>query len=130
MTLMEIMIVLAILGVISSFVGVSVLNKWKQAQRDAAKIQISAYKQALQSYYLAHSSFPHTSQGLSSLISKPSVGRVPENYPVGGHLEGKEIKKDPWGNDYNYVCEDYQNYSLTSVGPDGQAETEDDVKAE
>lgn len=129
-TLVEIMIVLAIIGLIFSFVGVNVLNKLKEARVQSAKIQMAAYQQALQSYYLSHNLYPHTSQGLESLIRKPTVGKIPENYPDGGHFQKKELAKDPYGNQFHYECEDYQNYTLSSDGPDRETGTDDDIKAE
>lgn len=129
-TLIEIMIVLAIVGLLFSLVGVKVIDKWKDSQKQAAKLQISAFQQALQAYYLAHSVYPHSSQGLDALIKKPSVGRVPENYPDGGHFGKKTLPNDPWGHPYRYECEDYQNYTLSSDGPDGEAGSPDDIKGD
>jgi general secretion pathway protein G len=129
-TLIEIMIVLAIVGMLFSFVGVSVIKKLKEAKVSAAKIQIASFQQGLQSYYLAHNMYPHTSQGLDALVSKPTVGKIPDNYPDGGHLSKKSIPVDPWNNKYNYECEDYQNYTIWSNGPDGESGTEDDIKSE
>ena len=129
-TLIEIMIVLAIVGLLFSFVGVNVIKKFKESKVQGARIQIASYQQALQAYYLAHNMYPHTSQGLDALIHKPSAGRVPENYPDGGYFGKKELVKDPFGMPYRYECEDYQNYTITSDGPDGTQGTEDDIKSE
>jgi len=129
-TLIEIMIVLAIVGLLFSFVGVNVIKKFKEAKGQAARIQIASYQQSLQAYYLAHNNYPHTSQGLDALIHKPSVGKIPENYPDGGYFNKKELVKDPFGNHYHYVCEDYQNFTIVSDGPDGTPDTEDDIKSE
>ena len=48
MTLIEIMIVLAIVGLLFSFVGVNVIRKFKESKIQAAKIQMASYQQALQ----------------------------------------------------------------------------------
>lgn len=129
-TLIEIMIVLAIVGLLFSFVGVNVIQKFKESKVQGAKIQLGAFKQALDAYYLAANSYPHTSQGLEALIRKPSVGKVPDNYPAGGFFGKKELPKDPFGNQYRYECEDYQNYSLSSDGPDREPGTDDDIRAD
>jgi general secretion pathway protein G len=126
-TLIEIMIVLAIVGMLFSFVGVSVIKKFRESKISAAKIQMSSYEQSLQSYYLAHSNYPHTSQGLQALISVPTVGKIPNNYPEGGHFGKKQLVNDPFGNPYRYECEDYQNYTISSDGPDGSPGTDDDI---
>ncbi|MBI4402710.1 MAG: type II secretion system major pseudopilin GspG [Deltaproteobacteria bacterium] len=129
-TLIEIMIVLAIVGLLFSFVGVNLMGRFKKAKLDAAKIQIASYQQALQAYYLSHSMYPHTTQGLEALISKPSVGKIPENYPEGGYFGKKKLVEDPWGHPYRYECDDYQNHTITSDGPDGEGGSEDDIKSE
>jgi general secretion pathway protein G len=129
-TLIEIMIVLAIMGLLFSFVGVNVMNKFKESKVQAAKIQIASFEQALQAYYLGHNSYPHTSQGLQALLKAPTVGKVPKNYPDGGYLGKKELPKDPFDNPYRYVCEDYQNFTISSDGPDGEPGTQDDIRSE
>jgi len=129
-TLIEIMIVIAIVGLLFSLVGVKVIDQFKKAKVEAAKLQITSYQQALQAYYLAHSMYPHSSQGLESLIRKPSVGKIPESYPDNGYLSKKKLENDPWTHPYRYECEDYQNFTITSDGPDGEPGTEDDIKVE
>jgi len=129
-TLMEVLIVLAILTMLGSFVGVQVINKFKDAKKDGAKIQIANYNQALQAYYLDNNTYPTTGQGLEALIRKPSVGKVPANYREGAYFAKKELVKDPWGNPYQYACDDGQNPTITSNGPDGDPGTEDDIKGE
>lgn len=128
-TLIEIMIVLAIVGILFSFVGVNVIKKYKESKIQAAKIQVAAYEQALQSYYLKHNYYPHTSQGLDALINKPSVGRVPKNWS-GGYFGKRELVDDPFGQPYRYTCENYQEYTIASDGPDGEPGTEDDIVSE
>ena len=129
-TLVEIMIVLALVVMLGSFAGVKLIDQFKRAKVDATKVQIAQFKQALDAYYLAVNSYPDTNQGLEALISKPSTGKVPENYPDGGFLGKKTIPKDPFGNPYHYVCEDGQNYTITSDGPDQKPDTADDIKSE
>jgi len=129
-TLIEIMIVLAIVGLLFSFVGVNVIQKFKESKLQGAKIQIAAYKQSLDAYYLSSNNYPHTSQGLEALLAKPSVGKVPENYPASGFFGKKELTKDPFGTPFRYVCEDYQNFTLSSDGPDGEPGTDDDIRAD
>ena len=67
---------------------------------------------------------------MGALLKKPTVGKVPENYPEGGYLSKKELPKDPWNNDYVYESENGQEYAITSNGPDGEPGTEDDIKSE
>lgn len=130
-TLIEIMIVLGIIGLIFSFVGVNIMDNLKDSRKKGAKIQIAGFQQALQAYYLAHNMFPHTSQGLEALVKKPTVGKVPENYSSSGYLGKKDLPKDPFGgNAYRYECENYQDYTISSDGPDGEPGTDDDIRSE
>jgi general secretion pathway protein G len=129
-TLVEIMIVLALVVMLGSYAGVKLIGMFNKGKQDIARTQIAGFGQALQAYYLSHSYYPTTAQGLQSLIARPSVGKVPENYPEGGYLGKKELPKDPWGNEYRYVCEDGQNFTITSAGPDGQEGSSDDIKSE
>jgi general secretion pathway protein G len=129
-TLIEIMIVLAIVGMLFSFVGVNVIKKFRESKLSAAKIQMASYEQSLQAYYLAHSMYPSTAQGLQALITAPTVGKIPKNYPEGGYFGKKQLVNDPFGNPYRYECEDNQNYTISSDGPDGTAGTDDDLVQE
>ena len=129
-TLIEIMIVLAIVGLLFSFVGVNLINRFRESKQQAAKIQIASFEQALQSFYVSHGFYPHTSQGLEALIRQPTVGRIPKSYPAGGHLNKKELPQDPWTKPYRYECEDYQHYVISSDGQDGEPGTEDDITSE
>lgn len=130
-TLIEIMIVLAIMALIFSLVGVNVVGSFKDAKKKTCAIQIAKYKESLDAFYLANGFYPSSSQGLAALVKKPASGsgRTPENYPDGGFT--KKIENDPWGSPYVYESDDQQNYVIYSAGPDGKAETqEDNVKAE
>ncbi|NBY18857.1 type II secretion system protein GspG [bacterium] len=129
-TLVEIMIVLALVVMLGSFAGVKLIDQFKRAKVDATKVQIASFKQVLDAYFLAHNTYPETNQGLEALISKPTSGKVPENYPEGGYLGKKAIPKDPFGSDYHYECEDGQTYSITSDGPDRKPGTADDIKSD
>lgn len=129
-TLVEVMIVLALVVMLGSYAGVKLVAMFNKGKTDIARAQIAGFGQALQAYYISIGKYPHTSQGLQALISKPSTGNVPDNYPDGGFFGKKEIPKDPWGNQYRYECDDYQNFTITSDGPDGQPGTADDIKSE
>ena len=71
-TLVEIMIVIAIVGILASFVGINVIERFKKAQVDAARIQIKNFESVLQTYYLDNNRFPSTQQGLEALVKRPS----------------------------------------------------------
>lgn len=131
-TLVEIMIVLAIMTMIFGLVGVNLMGQFKEARKKTAIIQIAQLKEALDAFNVANGFYPSSSQGLAALSKKPGSGsgRVPESYPDGGFLK-KPIGNDPWGQPYIYESQDQNSYLLYSGGPDAKPETEEDnVKAD
>lgn len=100
MTLIEIMVVVAIIGSIAALVTVNVLNYLDESKVETTKIQISNIESALQQFKRRHGFYPSTEQGLEALVEIPTVGRTPENYPPDGYI--KSMPKDGWGNEFIY----------------------------
>ncbi|HUO04307.1 MAG TPA: type II secretion system major pseudopilin GspG [Candidatus Binataceae bacterium] len=123
-TLIEIMVVIAILGLLATIVVQSLRGATDRARRVKAQSDISELKTALDRYYLDNGYYPTTDQGLQALVAAPSSGRTPQNYEQGGYVQG--IPNDPWNNPYQYQS-DGNNYVLKSFGPDG-VESGDDVQ--
>lgn len=97
-TLMELLVVLAILGLLISLVGPRVLNQLGGAKTKTAAIQIKDLEQALEMYKLDVGRFPSTDQGLDALVNKPA-GVVGWNGP---YLKKSEVPLDPWNREYQY----------------------------
>lgn len=100
MTLIEIMVVVAIIGSIAALVTVNVLDYLDESKVETTKIQINNVESALEQFKRRHGFYPSTEQGLAALVEKPNVGRVPNNYPSDGYL--KKIPQDGWGNEFVY----------------------------
>ena len=115
-TLIELMVVILIIGLLATIVVQNLKGATDKAKRIKAQADISAFKTALDRYYLDNGSYPSTDQGLTALVSAPSNGKVPADYPAGGYIE--KIPNDPWGNPYVYQS-DGDNYVLKSYGADG-----------
>lgn len=96
-TLMELLVVLAILGLLMSLVGPQVLKQLGGAKSKTALIQIRDLEQALEMYKLDVGRYPSTAQGLEALVDKPS-GVSGWNGP---YLKGA-VPQDPWNQDYIY----------------------------
>jgi len=96
-TLMELLVVLAILGLLMSLVGPRVLNQLGGAKTKTAAIQIKDLEQALEMYKLDVGQFPSTEQGLNALSEKPA-GVVGWNGP---YLKS-DVPVDPWKREYYY----------------------------
>lgn len=97
-TLMELLVVLAILGLLMSLVGPQVLNQLGGAKSKTAAIQIKDLEQALEMYSLDVGRYPNSSEGLDALVAKPG-GTVGWNGP---YLKGKKVPVDPWNREYHY----------------------------
>ncbi len=116
-SLVELLVVLAILGMIIGLVGPRVMKHLGSAKSDTAKIQIEDLGATLDIFYLENGRYPNSQEGLSALITKPS-GLDNWNGP---YLKKQVIPKDPWGNEYHYQAPgNHGDYDLYSYGADNQ----------
>jgi general secretion pathway protein G len=100
-TLIEVLVVVAILGILAAIVVPRIMDRPDEAKRVAAKADIGAIVQALKLYRLDNGNYPTTDQGLGALVQKPATNPVPGNWKQGGYLE--RLPKDPWASDYQYL---------------------------
>ena len=100
-TLIEVLVVVAILGILAAIVVPRIMDRPDEAKRVAAKADIGAIVQALKLYRLDNGFYPSTDQGLAALAQRPTTQPVPNNWKQGGYLE--RLPKDPWGGDYQYL---------------------------
>lgn len=118
-TLIELMVVLVILGVLAAIIAPKIMDRPDEARIIAARQDISSLVQALKLYRLDNIRYPSTEQGLQSLVTKPSIEPIPNNWKSGGYLE--RLPKDPWGNAYLYLNPGRNGeIDVFSWGPDGQ----------
>ncbi len=110
MTLLEIMIVLAILGGLITILAGQVTSRLAAARVKEAKIQMSEIGKALDMFYTDCGSYPET--GLEDLIEQPSSC---SNWGPDSYL--KRLPKDPWGRAFDYEYES-GSYVLISYGED------------
>jgi general secretion pathway protein G len=100
-TLLEVLVVIAILGILAALVVPRIMDRPDEAKRVAAKADIGAIVQALKLYRLDNGFYPSTDQGLTALVQRPTTQPVPGNWKQGGYLE--RLPQDPWGGDYQYL---------------------------
>jgi general secretion pathway protein G len=124
-TLMEVLLVLAILVILGSMVSIFIIGTQREAFRDAARFQISELETTLDAYRLHVGSYPSTNQGLEALVAPPADLQNPAKWR-GPYLK-KQIPADPWGRPYQYELMGPEQYRIWSWGPDGADGTEDDV---
>ena len=99
-TLIEVMVVIAIIGIMATLIVPQIMSKPNEARVIAAKQDISSIVQALKLYRLDNSRYPTTEQGLSALVAKPTSEPIPQNWKPNGYVD--RLPKDPWGFAYQY----------------------------
>lgn len=117
-SLIELLVVLAIVGILAAFVVPRLMSRPDEARLVAARQGVAAVSAALDLYRLDNYRYPTSTQGLDALVVKPIENPVPANYPLGGYL--KTLPVDPWGRPYRYiVSEENQRVEVISLGADG-----------
>ncbi len=125
-TLIELMVVIVILGILAGLIVPRIMGRPEEARRMKARIQIESIETTLKLYKLDNGYYPDTEQGLQALVEPPAVGQLPRAWREGGYLEKGKVPKDPWGNEYVYLCPGiHGDYDLISYGPDGEPGGED-----
>ena len=126
-TLMEVLIVMAILVVLGSMVVTQFGGILSKSNSDNAMIQMRLFQKQLK-FYKAHvGSYPPTEAGLDALINEPA--NAPQGKWNGPYMEAAEVPTDPWGNQYTYSS-DGKTYTIVSNGEDSQEGSDDDVTLE
>jgi general secretion pathway protein G len=116
-TLIEMLVVLVIIGLIMGLVGPRVLSYLSDARAKAAKLQIEAFGNSLDLYYLDNGHYPSSSEGLDALVRRPgNLGSW-----NGPYIKGGSVPADPWKHDYidRSPGED-SPYDILSYGSDGR----------
>ena len=115
MTLLEIMIVLALIGLVVAALSLSLSANFQKGRIQTAKIAVGRISQAVQQFMIEHNSDCPTS--MQDLVDNKNLPKVP---------------KDPWGKDFVMTCPgtgDPDGADVVSSGPDKQEGTEDDIKS-
>ncbi len=125
-TLIELLVVIVILGFLAGIIAPQILGEADNAKIVRAKADIQVLGTAFDMYKLGNGIYPDTEQGLSALIEAPTTGVLPKKWKKGGYLKKSKVPKDPWGNDYVYICPGANgDYDLSSFGADGISGGED-----
>ena len=125
-TLLEVMVVIVILGILASLVVPNLMGSQERANMQKAVSDITALETSLSLYKMDNYDFPTTEQGLDALVERSDVEPEPRRFPEDGYI--KRLPKDPWGNEYILLNPgENGKMDVFSVGPDGEAGTEDDI---
>ena len=115
-TLLEVLVVVAILVVLAGVASISILRYLDDAKKDKARLDIRAIEQASKAYYTK--SGGNWPENLGLLIQPPDGGRP--------FLEnGLAAITDPWGNTYTYdpASGNGEKPLIGTTAPDGQVIT-------
>ncbi len=116
-TLVEMLVVLAIIGSIVGLVGPRVLNYLSESKVKTAQIQMENLSSALDLFYLDAGRYPTSEEGLGALVQRPAG----VSSWSGPYLKSVSVPKDPWGRPYLYRSPGQNGpYDVGSLGPDGR----------
>ena len=116
-SLIEILVVLLIIGLLSTLVAINVLPSQDRARVEKAKADISIMGNALEMHRLERFTYPSSELGLKALLKTGEKNSL-NNVNNRGYI--KSLPKDPWGNDYQYIIPGQNGeYDLFSMGADG-----------
>ncbi len=117
-TLIEILVVIAILAVLGSVAAVKYMSYLKDSAVKMAGFQLRELEKTIESYYAQNQKYPET---LEELVTPLEAGKQ-------GVLK-RSGTLDPWKGPILYEATPGQEppFELTSFGPDGRQGTEDDI---
>jgi general secretion pathway protein G len=121
-TLVEFIVVIAIITILAGIVSVRVIHKPAEARIAAARLQIKEMQTALQMYRTDAGRYPTQEQGLEALVARPTIAPVPETYPDGGYLEARTLPRDPWKHEFIFLVpgRNGEPCEIISYGSDGE----------
>lgn len=131
-TLIEVMIVLAIILALATLVVVNLRGTREDAKKDTAKINLQTLAKALERFNDKINRYPTDDEGLKALWDKSSITDENELKNWTRFVDQPEnSEKDPWGTPWGYKAKDETSeeniFDLWSYGPDKQDGTDDDI---
>jgi general secretion pathway protein G len=116
-TLLELLIVIAILGLLAVVGAVQLSGYLGRARTDTAKLQIDQLTTALDLFRIDVGRLPTGDEGLAALIEMPADAKGWR----GPYLKKPEAIRDPWGHVFLYRQPgERKEYDLVSLGSDGR----------
>ena len=106
----ELMVVIVIIGLLTSVVALNVLPSQDRAMNEKARADVAILSQAVEMFRLENLRYPSMDDGLDALL--PDGDRQ-------GYI--KALPKDPWGNVYLYLIPGENGvFDVMSLGADGR----------
>ena len=129
-TLLEILVVLAIIGLLVGLAVTKVGGVFSAKQEDIARLFVQAsIKTPLTAYRIDMGDYPSTEEGLQALLTSP---QNKGDHWRGPYLDvsGNKLPVDPWQEPYAYRYPGVKNkggFDIYSKGPDKTEGTPDDI---
>ncbi len=131
-TLIEVMIVIAIVLALTGLIGVAVFSRRDEAKKDTAKIELNTIKNAMMLFRNDFDRWPTDQEGVKVLWDKTVLESEAEPTKWKGYLNDP-LPNDRWGSAWGYRQKsehgDETKYDLWSFGPDKQEGTDDDINS-
>ncbi len=119
-SLIEILVAIVIIGILSTVVLLGVIDYVHDSRVTKVQADIVTLESALDLFKMDAGVYPTTEQGFQALIKKPDISPIPKKWRTNGYLKKPKLPKDPWGNDYVYLCPgNHFQYDIISNGADG-----------
>jgi general secretion pathway protein G len=118
-TLLELMVVVAILGMLIFLVGPALIKQFGASKQKVAALSIARTGEVLEMYKIDVGSYPSGDQGLQALLTAPSDA---SNWN-GPYVKGSAVPKDPWNRPFVYRSPSSRSghdYDLCTYGAHGQ----------
>lgn len=122
MTIIEILIVIALIGTLMTIIMTNILDKSDDAKKDLARVAMTQLENGLRLYRLHNNRYPSTEEGLQALVTAPGGAK---NWR-GPYTEADKLN-DPWDTPFTYESSGAKVFKITSAGPDTQMGNEDDI---
>ncbi|EUB98382.1 general secretion pathway protein G [Rhizobium sp. CF080] len=114
-TLVELLVVLAIIGLIAALATPQVLRYLESAKVDTTKAQIRNFESALELYYIDTGHYPTTEEGLAALATRPTNAAAWN----GPYIKNAGVFVDAWSTPYQYRSPaDEKSFQILSFGRD------------
>jgi general secretion pathway protein G len=128
-TILELLLVLAILAVLAGIVASRFTGQSRSAKIKAAQTQLQNLNLALNRFEVDMGRFPTSTEGLRVLLERPGDNNATKSWQ-GPYLDGNAIPLDQWNNPWNYRQPGQrrpEGFDLWSNGPDGREGGNDDI---
>lgn len=121
MSLIEIIIVIALMGTLMTIVVSNITDRQQEAMEEASVLGMKQLQKSLELYRIHNYRYPSSDQGLGALLAPPDGARRWR-----GPYTDQNKLEDPWGNPFLYES-DGKKWQLSSIGPDEEPQTDDDI---